>query len=466
MTDNPRILSSTESVCPICFSRIGAQRVQIENDVYLVKTCPQHGEFKTIVWRGPTPAFTEWVRPKIPSHPSNPFTPVERGCPFDCGLCADHHQQTCTALIEVTQRCDLRCNYCFASAGSANVPDPDLTHIEYLYRRLLETGTQPNLQISGGEPTLRDDLPDIIALGRSLGFQFIQLNTHGLRLARDREYVRRLKEAGLSSVFLQFDGTDDEILKTIRGVRQLERKRAAIAHCAEFDLGVVLVPVLIPGVNTHNLGAIIAFALDHFPTVRGVHFQPITYLGRFPHAPADSDRITIPEVIRLIEAQTQGALRVENFTTSGCENALCSLHGNFVVMPDGKLRPWINQQPNTSCCIPQPAAVGAEKTRQFVAQHWAPPPPTSGSMIALDSIDSSSFGEWDRFLARTKTHSFCISGMAFQDVWNLDLERLRDCCIHTVSPDGRVIPFCAYNLTSQSGATLYRGQMLPVEALL
>ncbi|MFN8528159.1 MAG: radical SAM protein [Anaerolineae bacterium] len=462
MAEAERFLSSTESVCPVCLSRIEARRVQVEDDVYLIKSCPEHGDFKTIVWRGQTPSFTDWARPKIPSYPSNPFTTADRGCPFDCGLCADHHQQTCTALIEVTQRCDLRCNFCFASAGTSSALDPNMAEIEFMFRRLIESGgTSANIQLSGGEPTLRDDLPEIIALGRSLGFKFIQLNTHGLRLARDRDYVRRLKEAGLSSVFLQFDGTDDDILKTIRGVRQLERKRAAITHCAEVDLGVVLVPVLVPGVNTHNLGSIIEFALEHFPTVRGVHFQPVTYLGRFPHAPADADRITIPEVIRLIEAQTGGALKVENFTTSGCENALCSLHGNFVVMPDGKLRPWINQQQNTSCCTPQPASIGAEKTRQFVAQHWA----SAASTISLDSIGASPFGEWDVFLSRTKTHTFCVSGMAFQDVWNLDLERLRDCCIHTVSPDGSVIPFCAYNLTSQSGQALYRGNRVPVEAI-
>lgn len=463
MTDTAQVISTTESVCPVCLSRISAQRVQLDDAVYLVKTCPEHGEFRTVVWRGQAPAFTEWARPKIPAHPASPFTPVERGCPFDCGLCADHRQQTCTALIEVTQRCDLRCHFCFASAGTTAAPDPDLAQIEWLYRRLLAAATQPNIQLSGGEPTLRDDLWQIVALGHSLGFRFIQLNTHGLRLAGDRVYVRRLKEAGLASVFLQFDGTDDDIMKNIRGVRQLERKRAAIAHCAEFDLGVVLVPVLIPGVNTHNLGAIIEFALEHFPTVRGVHFQPVTYLGRFPHAPADADRITIPEVIRLIEAQTHGALTVKNFTTSGCENALCSLHGNFVVMPDGKLRPWVNQSQNTSCCAPQPAALGAEKTRQFVAQHWSVAP--AAATISLDSIGSPAFGEWDVFLERSRTHTFCISGMAFQDAWNLDLERLRDCCIHTVSPDGRLIPFCAYNLTNQSGEALYRGQAIPLEAV-
>jgi len=453
--DAAQVISTTESVCPVCLARLPAQRIRQGDDVYLCKTCPEHGDFQTILWRG-QPAYTDWVRPKIPAYPANPFTAVDRGCPFDCGLCADHRQQTCTALLEVTQRCDLRCPYCFASAGESPAPGPDLRQIEGWYRRLLEAGGPYNIQLSGGEPTMRDDLPDIIALGRSLGFSFIQLNTNGLRLGRDADYVKRLKDAGLASVFLQFDGMNDDILQTMRGVKQLERKRATIARCADHDLGVVLVPTLVPGVNTANIGAIIDFALALFPAVRGVHFQPVSYFGRYPQPPADTDRITIPEVIRAIEDQTRGLMKVENFATSGCENALCSLHGNFVVMPNSTLRPWTNQQQQkATCCTPQSAAAGAAKTRQFVAQHWA----ASSNVVSLDSIGAPGLGEWDVFLARTRTHTFCVSGMAFQDAWNLDLERLRDCCIHTMSPDGRLIPFCAYNLTDQAGRALYRGQV-------
>ncbi len=116
--ETERLISTTDSVCPECLARIPAQRVQRGDDVYLRKVCVTHGTFETIVWRG-QPAYTDWARPKIPAHPKKPFTPIERGCPFDCGLCAEHRQHTCTALLEVTQRCDLRCPFCFASAGSA-----------------------------------------------------------------------------------------------------------------------------------------------------------------------------------------------------------------------------------------------------------------------------------------------------------------------------------------------------------
>ncbi|MEJ2579234.1 MAG: hypothetical protein P8Z68_09065, partial [Kineosporiaceae bacterium] len=68
----------------------------------------------------------------------------------------------------------------------------------------------------------------------------------------------------------------------------------------------------------------------------------------------------------------------------------------------------------------------------------------------------SGLGGWDTLLERARTHGFSRSGMGFQDAWNLDLERLRDCCVHTLAPDGRLIPFCAHNLTDAAGRPLYR----------
>lgn len=448
-----RILAKTESVCPECLRRIPAQRVRRGDDVYLVKRCADHGTFESILWRG-EPAYATWVRPKTPTAPDVPFTQVDRGCPFDCGLCPDHRQQTCTALLEVTQRCDLRCAFCFASSGSGDgPPDPGLDVIESWYRGLLRAGGPYNVQLSGGEPTMRDDLPEIVALGRELGFGFIQVNTNGLRFARDPGYMAALKGAGLASVFLQFDGTEDAIHERLRGRPLMAGKEAAIAACAEHGLGVILVPTLVPGVNLHNIGEIVRFGLAHAPTVRGVHFQPVSYFGRYPVAPADEDRVTLPEVIRALEAQTEGLVNVEHFVPPGCENARCSFHGNFVQLEDGRLHAWTRHQARSCCCSqPKPAEEGAAESRAFVAHQWtapAPPASTSGS-------NSPSLGGWDDLLERAQTHIFCISGMAFQDAWTLDLERLRDCCIHTVAPDGRIVPFCAYNLTARDGRSLYR----------
>lgn len=479
-----QILAETESVCPECLTRIPAQRVARGEDVYLRKTCPEHGEFTAIIWRA-APAFTSWVRPKLPSYPENPFTSLDRGCPYDCGLCPEHRQHTCTVLLEVTARCDLGCPVCFADSGkpaqmgspataaasdAGRRGDPDLATIAGWYQRVLDSGGPFNIQLSGGEPCVRDDLPEIIALGRSLGFTFFQLNTNGLRLARDAAYLERLVEAGLSAVFLQFDGLRDEIHVRLRGRSLAEQKRAAVEACIRQGVGVVLVPTLVPEVNTDDIGAIIEFALRGAPAVRGVHFQPISYFGRYPQAPADRARITIPEVISAIAAQTHGAIRRESFRPPGCENALCSFHGNFVVMSDGQLIPLTAHAAGASCCgTPPPAKEGAARAREFVSLQWTaparPPAPTETPTPAQDAPTTASpqlsLGGWDAFLARAKTHTFCISGMAFQDAWTLDLERLRDCCIHVLSPDGRLVPFCAYNLTARDGRSLYRPAAAP-----
>jgi uncharacterized radical SAM superfamily Fe-S cluster-containing enzyme len=284
-----------------------------------------------------------------------------------------------------------------------------------------------------------------------LGFTFFQVNTNGVRLARDPGFLNRLKQAGLSTVYLQFDGTRDEIFQKMRGASLLEKKIRVIEHCQKEGLGVVLVPTLVPGVNADNVGDILQFAMEHIPTVRGVHFQPVSYFGRYPQPPTDADRITLPEVIQSIEEQTGGRIRRESFRPPGGENAMCSFHANFVLMPDGELKALTRHDPN-SCCGTQPerADEGSRKSRIVTAKHWSSPKEEPAPST------SQSLGGWDDFLARAKTHSFSISGMVFQDAWNLDLERLRDCYIMQVSGDNTLVPFCAYNLTGQQGRSLYR----------
>lgn len=452
MPDSTQTLSLTESVCPECLQRVEAARVRRDGAVYLEKSCPEHGDFRTVVWRG-GPDYEQWARPKIPAYPQQPATPIAQGCPFDCGLCPDHRQQTCTALLEITHRCNLHCPVCFADAAHHPPPDPSLETIAGWYRMLLDKGGPCNVQLSGGEPTVRHDLPEIIRLGRKMGFGFIQVNTNGVRLAEEVGYAAALRQAGLSSVFLQFDGVNDKVYETLRGRALRQQKIAAIENCAAQQIGVILVPTLKPGVNDQAIGDIIRFALRYAPAVRGVHFQPISYFGRYPAAPADSDRLTIPDVMQAIVTQTDGLVAAHNLAPGGCENARCSFHGNFVLMPDGRLIPWTKQEPQSCSCQPTSAAAAAEKTRTFVATNWI----ALGDVVPVNN--GPSLGDWDVLLQRAKTHTFFLSGMAFQDAWTLDLERLRDCCIHTVSPDGRLIPFCAYNLTNRQGRSLYRGNI-------
>ena len=227
-------------------------------------------------------------------------------------------------LLELTTRCNLRCPVCFASAGTEE-RELSMEEIERQYDYLMSHGGPFNIQLSGGEPSMRDDLPEIIALGRKKGFSFFQLNTNGIRLADDAEYARTLKAAGLNTVFLQFDGVDDAVYMTLRGRALMTEKLAAIENCAAAGLGIVLVPVIAPGVNDAQVGDILRFALERMPAIRGVHFQPISYFGRCglerPEKP-----ITIPRMLRLIEEQMGGVMHAQDFAGGGAENPYCSFH--------------------------------------------------------------------------------------------------------------------------------------------
>lgn len=456
-----------ESLCPVCLKKIKAAHVHAGKDVYMVKECKEHGAFRTVIWRG-DPPMDEWQRPKEPVHPYLCYGNVEKGCPFDCGLCEAHVQLPCSVLLEVTDRCNLKCSICFADSGRCHVEDPSLEKIRWLLERAIAAAGPSNLQLSGGEPTLRDDLPEIIEIARQIGYSFIQVNSNGLRLASDIDYVRRLFASGLSSVFLQFDGVNDETYRSLRGKPLLNQKIRAIKNCGDLGLGVVLVPTLVKGVNTDSVGAIVKKALQLAPSVRGIHFQPISYFGRFPEMRGDEGRFTLPELMRCLEEQTGGDVKVSDFSPPGCEHAHCSFHATYMHSADGRLKPLGAGKGDGCCSTNFGSGGGVRRTVETVSRRWKLPSPQpctvqfpimegepccNNSSMDTDRVDEPI--ELDDFLNEIATRSFTISAMAFQDADNLDLERLMGCCISVVSHDGRLIPFCAYNLTSREGQGLY-----------
>lgn len=307
-------VSRTESLCPHCLRRIPAERVPEGDALYLRRRCPEHGELEPVlIWRRRPFPYPLWDRDRAGR--ASPPTDPPPDCPRACGICPGHRQRTCSAIVEVTRRCDLRCPVCFAAAGPGR--DPDLAALERLLRKTLERAGPCPLQLSGGEPTLRDDLPRIVRLAGALGFDHVQVNTNGLRLGRDPEFARALGEAGVADIFLQFDGVTDDVFRRLRGAPLLASKLQALQRCRELDIGVILVPTLVRGVNDSQVGALIRFAKEWVPVVKGIHFQPQAWLGRYPESPRNEDRLLIPDLLQAIERQTGGELEVGNFLPSG-----------------------------------------------------------------------------------------------------------------------------------------------------
>jgi tetraether lipid synthase len=412
---------STESLCPVCLARVPARLLAEGEDVVLEGSCPLHGGWQTLIWSGP-PSFASWCG----SDPS----PAAR--------------QTCTAVVEVTRRCDLACPLCFAeSSPKAAGVDASVGEIAERLSDLFAAEGAVNVQLSGGEPTTRDDLAQIVEAACAAGFTFVQLNTNGIRLASEEGYAEALREAGLASVFLQFDGITDDTYWALRGRPLAAQKTRAIERCAEAGLAVVLVPTVVAGVNDGEIGLLVRLAASWPGVVRGLHFQPVSYFGRYPQN--GRSRLTLPEMLRALESQAAGEVSADDFAASCCEHPRCSFRARYWVRDGGRLEPVLSAP---CCCTPAPEKA-AQRAVAATSRQWSRRPGESeqpGEMGSRDDL-SRFLDEADRILA--------ISGMLFQDAWSVDLERIGRCCVQVVTKERRLVPFCLWNLTSESGRRLY-----------
>jgi uncharacterized radical SAM superfamily Fe-S cluster-containing enzyme len=430
------VIAETYSVCPVCLKRIPAERRERDGGVFLERECGEHGFFSSRVW-GNFLDFEEWTSGAERSDEWN------TDCPNACGLCERHIRGTCCVLLEVTSRCDLSsCAFCFANSGREG-SDPSVDELASQMKAFVKRGST-FIQLSGGEPTIRDDLPDIVRAARGLGCKYVQLNTNGLRLSHDEKFVHSLAEAGLSFAFMQFDGTDDVVYEKLRGVPMMDAKKQAIENCARHGIGVTLVPTIVREVNLGVIGEIIRFAVKNSPAVRGVHFQPVCLMGRYPGTVRGENRVTLDELISEIRLQSGALIGNAEIIPSLCDHPLCGFHSDFIVIENKKLYPLSAKRrtKKTGCCSEiDPAA----RNREFIGKRWA----SEGKCCCSSRYNknySGDMSDMEYFAARAKSHAFTLTAMAFQDAWNLDLERLRSCSLH-VFHNGRMIPFCANYLT-------------------
>ena len=422
-----KLLRQTESLCPVCLEVIDAQVVMEDRAVYQQKVCSRHGAFKTYLW--PDADHYIWmnsfefpcVRPKLPVKP-------HQGCPLDCGPCTSHLRQPTLVEIELTQRCNLRCPVCFMAAGTTAkklIPDPDLQELAARFKAIMaRTGPQTSIQLTGGEPTVRTDLPEIICLGREIGFEAIEVNTNGFVIASDLDYVRQLAGAGVSGIYLQFDGVTKSVYEQIRGADLLAVKRKAIENCRTAGVQVVLAMTVIRGINDDQLGAVLEFAVENRDVIVGIAYQPAFGSGRF-----DIDcrqPMTMGDVAFLLAKQSKGLLEAYDLWPLACA-PLCD-SATYLLKQHDKFTP-----------------ITRLITRQEYTGYYHPDSP-QGSVFW--DIAAERFPDLERGLS--------IIIMNFMDGGSIDLARLRECSMLVADAQGRMIPFCAYQLTGAEGKALHK----------
>ena len=456
-------LEFTRSVCPMCKALVDAQ-VNIRDDkVYLRKRCQEHGEFEALVY-GDAQMYLDSARFNKPGTIPLQFqTEVRDGCPSDCGLCPEHKQHACLGLIEVNTGCNLDCPICFADSG--HQPDGYSITLEQCADMLdvfvASEGEPEVVMFSGGEPTIHKDILVMIDLAQERPIKSVNLNTNGIRLASDRRFVaelgRRNQPGNPVNIYLQFDGFDEHTHRQIRGRDLRELKQRALDNCAEAGVTVTLVAAIERGLNEHEIGPIIRFGLGH-PAVRSIAFQPVTHSGR--HVEFDPmTRLTNPDVLHLIADQLPQWLRVDDFFPVPCCFPTCRsityllTNGapddpDFGVVPIPRLLQVEDYLDYVSNRVVPDSGVREALEKLWSASAFMGTATTSEQLAAtaeaLDCADACGINLPEALQSITDT-AFMIVVQDFLDPYTLNVKQLMKCCVEEITPDGRMIPFCAYN---------------------
>jgi uncharacterized radical SAM superfamily Fe-S cluster-containing enzyme len=435
----------TRSICPECRRVVDAHILLRDGRVYMRKRCPEHGRFEALVYAD-AEAYTRSARFNKPGTIPLAFGhQVEHGCPHDCGLCPEHQQHTCLGIIEVNSACNMDCPLCFASAGRGF--NLTLGEVEGILDDLVRTEGRPEVvQFSGGEPSIHPQIIPMLRAAKSRGIRHVMLNTNGKRIARDDRFLADLAEVR-PSIYFQFDGFDERTYATIRGEPGiLAEKLRALDRLAEIGCSVVLVPAVERGVNDHEVGAIVRLALEH-PAVRGINFQPAFHAGR--HIAFDPlQRMTIPDILRLLEAQTDGMFRASDFTPVPCCFPTCN-SVTYALVDGDRVTPitrLIDVEDYldyvTNRVVPEPS----QEIRRALEGLWSSSAVPGSERAAADlRLSCASCGIDSLDLGAIADRVLMIMLQDFMDPWTFNQKNLMKCCKEFLLPGGHQVPFCAYN---------------------
>ncbi len=440
----------TTSLCETCLEPV-ATKVIIEDDkVWYLKRCFDHGVQKVLIsddleyWR----QQKLWLKPG--DRPLTAQTRTEAGCPFDCGLCPDHEQHSCLAIVEINQACNLACPVCFANAADVHGSHRPLAEIEAMLDALVASEGEPDLvQISGGEPTIHPEFFDVLDACKARPIRHVMINTNGVRIAQDREFVERLATyAPRLEVYLQFDSMNDDALMNLRGARLARIRQQALEELERVGLSTTLVAVVKRGVNDREVADIVSHALE-WSCVRGVTFQPVQDAGRNEGFDANANRVLITEIRR--EVAKSGVFGLEDMIPLPCNpDQICIGYG---------LRQGRTVTPITSL-LPRELILQGPNTISYEAY-----PELRDGILDLLSLATTQCNTEEKLAGLlcclpqamvpqelSYANSFRVVILQFLDRYNFDLGTVKRSCVHFVTGDGQIIPFDTYNTFYREGA--------------
>jgi uncharacterized radical SAM superfamily Fe-S cluster-containing enzyme len=469
------------SLCPECLQTISATEFVEDGRVVMQKACPAHGTFRDIVFSDAEMFLQMEAWHFGDGHGyANPTADGNGACPDRCGICGWHTSHTSLANVDLTSRCNLACPICFADAERSRYELSFDEAVETLRRfRAQRPAPAFAVQFTGGEPTVHPRFLDIVAAAKALGFSHIQAASNGVRFA-ERDFARRARDAGLQYIYLQMDGTSDDVFQRTRGQALLDTKLAALESARQAGLRVIFVPTIVRGVNDQQIGDIFRLAFEHLDILSGISFQPVTFAGRVPEGDRLQRRFTLSDVAREFSAQTgvthprddwfplsaaapliryAGALTGTPFVNHTC-HPHCGIMTLLFVDQDRRAVPitrfvdlhgLLQEIDRLAERAPQVRFKALSKVKALHALHRffrserAPEGLTFFRFLqTLDGFADKKYS-WDDQYRGYTYKTFYVASMHFMDAYNYDLERVCRCGVHYAAPDGRIYPFCTYN---------------------
>ena len=437
----------TNSLCNECEKVIPAKIVFKDDKVYILKNCPKHGEQFELL-EDDIEYYKNKRKYDKPGTSSKTQTEIKNGCPYDCGLCPNHDQHSCIGLIEITNKCNMCCNTCYANSGKGH--DLNIKTIKKMidFAADAEGGHGEVLQISGGEPTLHKDVIEVIKIAREK-FQYVMLNTNGIRIAEDIDFVKELSQfVGGFEIYLQFDSFNDKIYNEIRGRNLKEIKEKAIENLSKYNIPVTLVMTVERDLNDSEIGKVISYGLET-KNVRGINIQPVAFFGRQTKDIDRKNRVTLTNVINLIEKQTKRMLVKEDVVPLPCNvervalTYLYKTKDGFIPITRAnnikKYLPYIN---NTFTFKIEDALTNG---RDIIFGCCCNP---LHFLKDFKKFVPKDFMSWDieKRSEYVSNNTFRITISSFIDKYNFDMKSMQKECVHIITEDLKRIPFSSFNM--------------------
>lgn len=495
----PGLPKKTSSVCPECGKILEATLYEKDGKVYMDKECPQHNKFTDIYWSD----VNLYLKAEKYAHDG-----VGLQNTMDKNLKEGENVHvfidnqkiemlTCTALanIDLTNRCNMNCPICFANAnqqGYVYEPDYD-TLVNMLVALRSETPIKCTaVQFSGGEPTIHPSFIKIIEKARELKFAQIQVATNGLEFARNYEKFKAASLAGLNTIYLSFDGISDNIYLQSTGRKMFQVKLDVLNNCRKIkeETGkcpsVVLVPTVVKGINDCQIGDMVRFALDNSDIIRGINFQPVAFTGRIEKEDLDKGRFTLPDLAKAFEEQV-GAVTMDDWypvsVVAPISNFASIILGEnkvtFTTHPHCGIATYIFVDDKDNI-IPFPKFIDIDTFSEGLielskkAENAMFKKLTAIKLLKLlnksileenmpEGMNKKKFVRMIKNVMSNKSKEtlsefswkmMFFGAMHFQDSYNYDIERVKRCGVHYITPDCQIIPFCAYN-----GGPEYRAEV-------